>query len=68
MARQDGCSGKFLVRIPPFLHERLIKVADDQGISLNTLVQTCLAESVTRLAAERRISKMQKRIEVKKDE
>ena len=36
-------SGKFLVRIPPTQHKRLVLTAQAQGISLNSLVNKLLA-------------------------
>ncbi|MCB8927865.1 MAG: type II toxin-antitoxin system HicB family antitoxin [Ardenticatenaceae bacterium] len=37
-------SGKFLVRIPPDLHRRLVLEAAEAGISLNRLASTKLAQ------------------------
>jgi len=42
----NSASGKFLVRMPKSLHSRLIARATAEGVSLNCLVQTCLAERV----------------------
>jgi len=39
-------SGKFNLRIPPSLHEKLAMAAQAQGISLNSLAQEALEESV----------------------
>jgi predicted HicB family RNase H-like nuclease len=39
-------SGKFNLRIPPGLHEKLAMAAQAQGISLNSLVQEALEKSV----------------------
>lgn len=39
-------SGKFNVRIPPELHERLAIAAQAQGKSINTLAQEALQERV----------------------
>lgn len=39
-------SGKFNLRIPPSLHEKLAMAAQAQGISLNSLVQEALGKSV----------------------
>jgi len=65
MGVERSYSGRFIVRIPPYLHEKLVKAADDQGVSLNTLVQTSLAELVTRLAADRRAKRLEIKREVK---
>ena len=40
-------SGKFNLRIPPELHEKLAIIAEAQGKSLNTLAQEALQKSVT---------------------
>ena len=40
-------SGRFNLRIPPELHEKLAITAEAQGKSLNTLVQEALQRSVT---------------------
>lgn len=53
-------SGKFMVRIPPYLHEKLAKAADDQGVSINSLVQICLAEAITRLSADKKLRRVQR--------
>jgi len=39
-------SGKFNLRIPPELHERLAMTAEVQGKSLNTLAQEAIQKSV----------------------
>ena len=38
-------SGKFNLRIPPSLHEKLAMAAQAQGVSLNSLVQEALEKS-----------------------
>jgi antitoxin HicB len=43
----DDYSGKFNVRLPRMLHARLAGMAAEQGVSLNSLVQTLLAAGVT---------------------
>ena len=40
-------SGKFNLRIPPELHEKLVLTAEAQGKSLNSLAQEALERSVT---------------------
>lgn len=47
----DEFSGKFNVRVPKSLHAQLVTLAEDQGISLNSLVQTILTSGATALAA-----------------
>ncbi|WP_411872468.1 toxin-antitoxin system HicB family antitoxin [Vulcanococcus limneticus] len=39
-------SGRFNLRIPPELHEKLAMTAEAQGLSLNTLAQQALQRSV----------------------
>jgi len=41
-------SGKFVQRIPKSLHARLVKRARQEGVSLNTLVLTFIAEGIGR--------------------
>ncbi len=47
----DDFSGKFNVRVAKMLHAQLVEQAKEQGVSLNSLVQTMLASGVTALAA-----------------
>lgn len=47
----DEYSGKFNVRVAKMLHAQLVALAEDQGISLNSLVQTVLTSGATALAA-----------------
>lgn len=61
MSDLKSYSGKFLIRIPPFLHEQLAKAAVDQGVSLNSLIQACLAGSAAKLSAEKRMKKLERR-------
>jgi hypothetical protein len=39
-------SGRFLTRVPKQLHARLAKLAEREGVSLNSLVQCYLSECV----------------------
>lgn len=41
-------SGKFVARLPKTLHARLVAMAREEGVSLNTLVLTLISESVGR--------------------
>ena len=47
----DEFSGKFNIRVPKMVHAQLHRLAEEQGISLNSLVQTILASGTTALAA-----------------
>jgi len=49
----DEFSGKFNVRVPRVLHAQLVELAEDQGVSLNSLIQTVLTSGATALAAGR---------------
>src|SRR3989344_1259303 len=42
----DEFSGKFNVRVPKFLHRKLVYKARQEDISLNTLVTTTLASAI----------------------
>lgn len=39
-------SGKFVTRLPKTLHARLVAMARQEGVSLNTLVLTLISESI----------------------
>ena len=41
-----GESGKFVARVPKSLHTRLVARAEQEGVSMNTLVVSLLAEGV----------------------
>lgn len=47
----DEFSGKFNVRVPRMLHAKLARLAEEQGVSLNSLVQTVLMSGATALEA-----------------
>lgn len=47
----DEYSGKFNVRVAKMLHAQLVELAEGQGVSLNSLVQTILASGTTALTA-----------------
>jgi antitoxin HicB len=48
-----GHSGKFIQRVPKSLHARLTARARQEGVSMNTLVTTILAESLGTYEARR---------------
>lgn len=60
MSEKREFNGRMMVRIPPYLHEKLAKAAESQGVSVNALVQSCLAEAIGRLAVEKRVKKAEK--------
>ena len=39
-------ASKLLLRLPPTLHERIRKLAADEGVSVNTMIATLLAGGV----------------------
>lgn len=43
---QDDFSGKFNVRLPKFLHRKLVYRAREEKVSLNNLVSTTLASTI----------------------
>jgi hypothetical protein len=43
---QAAHSGRLLVRMPPSLHSELVRTAEHEGVSLNTLVTGALAGAV----------------------
>lgn len=45
----DIASGKFLLRVPPRLHKRLVEIARSENVSLSLLVNTMLAEHVGKM-------------------
>jgi|Deesub1362B_J571_1020462.scaffolds.fasta_scaffold16753_3 antitoxin HicB len=47
----EAYSGRFTVRIPRSLHRKLVEMAKREGVSLNQLVNTTLAEAVGRIKA-----------------
>jgi len=49
----DEFSGKFNVRVARVLHAQLVEIAEEQGVSLNSLVQTVLSSAATALIAGR---------------
>ena len=50
-------SGKFLVRLPVSLHERLVEEAEREGVSLNSYVTALLAErNAFRVAARKAVN------------
>ena len=55
----DDFSGKFNVRVAKVLHAQLVDLAEDQGVSLNSLVQTILASGATALTAGKRFGALE---------
>ncbi len=48
-------SGRFLVRVSPSLHRRLVELAQQEGVSLNALVNQILAQAVGYASAREKI-------------
>ncbi|MCE2928483.1 MAG: type II toxin-antitoxin system HicB family antitoxin [Candidatus Caenarcaniphilales bacterium] len=42
----NKCSGKFSVRIPPSLHQDLVKKTQREGVSINQFITTAIARAV----------------------
>lgn len=49
-----GTSGKFVQRVPKSLHAKLAALAKQEGVSLNSLVLTFIAEGLGRKETKRR--------------
>lgn len=58
----DEYSGKFNVRVPRFLHAQLVELAEEQGVSLNSLIQTVLASGATALAAGQMLGEIERKV------
>jgi antitoxin HicB len=52
----SGMSGKFVQRLPKSLHAKLVKRAKQEGVSLNTLVLSFIAEGVGRREGKKQSS------------
>jgi len=52
-------SGKFLVRVPTYLHRNLAEQAKKEGVSLNQLVVSLLSEKITVAKLLRKIEKIE---------
>jgi antitoxin HicB len=62
----DEYSGKFNVRVAKMLHAQLVELAEDQGVSLNSLVQTILASGATALTAGKMFGAIERPVAVPK--
>lgn len=56
-------SGKFLVRVPTYLHRRLAEQTKEEGISLNQFVVSLLSEKITVTKILARVDKLEKKID-----
>ena len=56
-------TGKFLVRIPSSLHERLVEMARDEGISLNSLIISLLSEGVASRSLKSKFRTIENRVD-----
>ena len=45
-ARESGAPARFVLRTPKSLHARLVARAKEEGVSINTLVTTFIAENL----------------------
>jgi len=55
-------SGKFLIRVPKYLHRKLSEQAKKEGVSLNQLVVSLLSEKVTVAKLLKKIESLEKEI------
>jgi antitoxin HicB len=68
-----GESGRFVARLPKSLHTRLVARAEQEGVSMNTLVVSLIAQGVGAIIApppsvkSRRIGTMEGRLKVPAD-
>lgn len=53
----DKQSGKWVQRVPKSIHLRLVKKAEEEGVSLNTLVITIIAEALGQNVAVKKDSR-----------
>lgn len=51
-------SGKFVLRVPKSLHRKLASLAEEEGVSLNHLLNTLLVEMVGRASASPSLKKI----------
>ncbi len=58
-----GYSGKFIVRVPKYLHKKLVEQAKSEGVSLNQFVVSLLSERLTAKILKNRIDKLESKIE-----
>ncbi len=56
-------TGKFLVRIPSSLHERLAEMAKDEGVSLNSLIISLLSEGVASRSLKGKFKTVENRVD-----
>ncbi|MDZ7360663.1 MAG: type II toxin-antitoxin system HicB family antitoxin [candidate division KSB1 bacterium] len=61
----ESSSGKFVTRVPKSLHARLIARAKQEGVSMNALVTTYLAEALGKREARRRVGTRSARAKMK---
>jgi predicted RNase H-like HicB family nuclease len=60
---RDSYSGRFLLRLPRSLHRRLVYVAEQEGISLNSYVSNVLSEHVGRVGGVSSLTSVREEIE-----
>jgi antitoxin HicB len=46
--KAEAYSGRFVVRVPRTLHQQLVEAAEQEGVSLNQLINVTLAGRITR--------------------
>ena len=50
---KEDYSGNFRLRVPKYIHRKLVETAESEGVSLNTLCVTYLAEAIGVQATEK---------------
>jgi hypothetical protein len=51
-SREDDYSGKLTLRMPKSLHKELAQAAEEQGVSINTLILCFLSKSIGQVKTE----------------
>ncbi|MEW6586070.1 MAG: toxin-antitoxin system HicB family antitoxin [Nitrospirota bacterium] len=58
---QAQVSGRTTLRLPKYVHQKLLKTAEAEGVSLNQLVLTYIAEGLERTSARDYLAKVMKK-------
>lgn len=54
--KRSSANGKFLLRFPKMLHEKIIQVAEENGVSLNNFINNAISFYVGYLSKEAQVS------------
>lgn len=55
---QAAVSGRTTLRLPKYIHQKLLETAQSEGVSLNQLVLTYIAEGLERISAKHYLEKI----------